>query len=152
MKIGASGGCSSPSRVAHASSWCAGENVAANPLTWRQRTTIAHQVAEGTKIYFPMFTCNKVLWGWPIDIRRRYFFTCKFNLWTWPCVGLEYLHDKCSPSIIHRDVKSNNILLTNKMVAKVADFGLSKLKAIGQEDATHITTIVKGTPGYLDPE
>ena len=61
MKIGASGGCSSPSRVAHASSWCAGENVAANPLTWRQRTTIAHQVAEGIKIYFPMFTCNQVL-------------------------------------------------------------------------------------------
>lgn len=67
-------------------------------------------------------------------------------------VGLEYLHDKCSPSIIHRDVKSTNILLTNKMDAKVADFGLSKLKTIGQEDATHITTIVKGTPGYLDPE
>jgi serine/threonine protein kinase len=38
-------------------------------------------------------------------------------------VGLEYLHDKCHPTIIHQDVKSNNILLTKKLEAKVADFG-----------------------------
>ncbi len=69
------------------------------------------------------------------------------------CIGLEYLHDKCHPKIIHRDVKSNNILLTKKLEAKVADFGLSKLRAIEQGiTPTHITTIVKGTPGYLDPE
>ena len=66
--------------------------------------------------------------------------------------GLEYLHDECSPPIIHRDIKCTNILLTNNLVAKVADFGLSKLKGIGQEDATHVITVVKGTPGYLDPE
>jgi hypothetical protein len=38
------------------------------------------------------------------------------------------------------------------MVAKVADFGLSKLRAMEQGDASHITTVVKGTPGYLDSE
>lgn len=66
--------------------------------------------------------------------------------------AIEYLHYKCSPAIIHRDIKSNNILLTKNLVAKVADFGLSKVRAVDQEFASHVTTLVKGTPGYLDPE
>ncbi|CAM6100864.1 unnamed protein product [Calypogeia fissa] len=64
--------------------------------------------------------------------------------------GLEYLHNQCVPSIIHRDVKSNNILLTNLDDAKVTDFGLSKFLAA---NANHISKCsVKGTSGYLDPE
>ncbi|KAH8966224.1 hypothetical protein BDL97_03G013500 [Sphagnum fallax] len=89
------------------------DGVIRRPLSWKQRTRIILQVAE----------------------------------------GLDYLHDKCHPTIIHRDVKSNNILLTKKIEAKVADFGLSKLRAIERGiTPTHITTLVKGTPGYLDPE
>jgi serine/threonine protein kinase len=68
-------------------------------------------------------------------------------------IGLEYLHDKCHPTIIHRDVKSSNILFTNKLKAKVTYFGLSKLRAIEQRNTlTHIATAVKGTLGYLDPK
>ncbi|XP_042466304.1 probable LRR receptor-like serine/threonine-protein kinase At1g05700 [Zingiber officinale] len=64
--------------------------------------------------------------------------------------GLEYLHKGCKPPLVHRDVKSGNILLSETLEAKIADFGLSK--AFLSETNSHISTLVVGTPGYLDPE
>ncbi|KAL6649218.1 hypothetical protein ACP70R_013442 [Stipagrostis hirtigluma subsp. patula] len=63
--------------------------------------------------------------------------------------AITYLHTYSDHPVIHRDIKSSNILLTNNCRAKVADFGFAKL---APTDASYVSTQVKGTAGYLDPE
>lgn len=63
--------------------------------------------------------------------------------------GFAYLHEDCHPCIIHRDIKTANILLDDHYEAKVADFGLAKLS---NENYTHVSTRIMGTFGYLAPE
>lgn len=69
--------------------------------------------------------------------------------------GILYLHTEADPPIFHRDIKASNILLDHKLNAKVADFGLSKLAPTPEMSGSTpegISTNVRGTPGYLDPE
>lgn len=63
--------------------------------------------------------------------------------------GLDYLHSFANPPVIHRDVKPSNVLLDDFMVAKLADFGISK---ISPEMYTHVSTRPLGTMGYMDPD
>lgn len=66
--------------------------------------------------------------------------------------ALEYLHFFCDPPLCHRDIKSSNILLDQHFAAKVADFGLAHATSTAPCNYDQVSTDVRGTPGYLDPE
>ncbi|KAK3005978.1 hypothetical protein RJ639_017048 [Escallonia herrerae] len=83
--------------------------------------------------------------------------TCKLKL-DWPmrwkiCLGLArglaYLHEESRVKIVHRDIKTSNVLLDKELNAKISDFGLAKLN---EDDNTHISTRIAGTIGYMAPE
>ncbi|CAN5973526.1 unnamed protein product [Sphagnum jensenii] len=90
------------------------------------------------------------LYGTPKAYNNPLNWKTRLNIALNAAQGLEYLHTGCKHPIIHRDIKPSNILLSSKMVAKVADFGLSKMNV--NEGASYVSTQIKGTAGYMDPE
>ncbi|GLJ50844.1 hypothetical protein SUGI_1083100 [Cryptomeria japonica] len=96
--------------------------------------------------YMPNISLNRILFG---KKKRLLSWKERFNIILGTARGLAYLHEEFHVCIIHRDIKSSNILLDNSFQAKIADFGLARLLP---NDKTHVSTRVAGTVGYTAPE
>ncbi|RID55561.1 hypothetical protein BRARA_G02814 [Brassica rapa] len=102
------------------------------------RRLLIYDFVSNNDLYFHLHVSKEVL-DWATRVRIA----------AGAARGLAYLHEDCHPRIIHRDIKSSNILLEDNFDSRVSDFGLARLAL---DCNTHITTRVMGTFGYLAPE
>ncbi|CAL9211653.1 proline-rich receptor-like protein kinase PERK4 [Musa acuminata AAA Group] len=107
-------------------------------------------ISEGNRLLVCEYVPNKTL-KFHLDDRDQPTLAWKdrFRIALDSAKGLAYLHEDCQPRVIHRDIKAANILLDHSFRAKIADFGIAKYFS---DEKTHISTVVKGTYGYLSPE
>ncbi|CAN6575941.1 unnamed protein product [Malus baccata var. baccata] len=111
---------------------------------------------EGEQMLVYEFMPNGTLhdWLW-VKAKGSLDFTMRLRIALGSAKGILYLHTEANPPIFHRDIKASNILLDSNLVAKVADFGISRLAPSQDEEGTgssYVSTVVRGTPGYVDPE
>ncbi|XP_021771623.1 wall-associated receptor kinase-like 1 [Chenopodium quinoa] len=106
-------------------------------------TKILHLVYE----FIPNGTLSELIHSTNEEFRATW--ECRLRIASEVAGAIAYLHSSSSAPIYHRDIKSCNILLDHKYIAKVCDFGISRSLSV---DQTHLSTVVKGTFGYLDPQ
>ncbi|XP_052175092.1 probable serine/threonine-protein kinase PBL7 [Diospyros lotus] len=99
--------------------------------------------------YMPLGSLEDHLHGLPVG-KKQLDWNTRMKIAAGAAKGLEYLHDKASPPVIYRDLKSSNILLDEDYNPKLSDFGLAKVGPVG--DKSHVSTRVMGTYGYCAPE
>ncbi|KAG8650037.1 probable LRR receptor-like serine/threonine-protein kinase At1g06840 isoform X2 [Manihot esculenta] len=111
---------------------------------------------KGEQMLVYEFMPNGTLRDWlSATAKEKLNFGMRLNIALGSAKGILYLHTEANPPVFHRDIKASNILLDSKLTAKVADFGLSRLAPVLNDEGTlanHVSTVVRGTPGYIDPE
>ncbi|XP_059658153.1 G-type lectin S-receptor-like serine/threonine-protein kinase SD2-5 [Cornus florida] len=109
--------------------------------------------AEGThRLLAYEYMANNSLDKWIFKKNNEDFmldWETRFNIALGTAKGLAYLHEDCDVKIVHCDIKPENVLLDDKYIAKVSDFGLAKLMT---REQSHVFTTLRGTRGYLAPE
>ncbi|CAO2830073.1 unnamed protein product [Amaranthus hypochondriacus] len=106
---------------------------------WETKRLLVYDYVPNDTLHFHLHGENRPVIDW----------TTRVKIAIGAARGIAYLHEDCHPRVIHRDIKSSNILLDKNFEAQVSDFGLAKL-AVDAE--THISTRVMGTFGYMAPE
>lgn len=101
---------------------------------------LVYEYLPNGSLWDRLHSCHKIKMGWEL----------RYSIAAGAARGLEYLHHGFDRPVIHRDVKSSNILLDEEWKPRIADFGLAKIvQAGGQGDWTHV---IAGTHGYIAPE
>lgn len=115
--------------------------VETSPMEGCQRIIVCDLMKNGS--------LHDHLFGYLSHERKRLSWPTRQRIALGMAHGLDYLHHGAQPTVIHRDIKASNILLDDKFEVKVGDFGLAKFTP---EGASHLSTRVAGTMGYVSPE
>lgn len=108
-------------------------------ITSEDSSLLVYEYLPNGSLWDRLHTCEKMELDWGT----------RYEIAVGAAMGLEYLHHGCDKPVVHRDVKSSNILLDEFFKPRIADFGLAKIMQSGSKDSTQV---IAGTHGYIAPE